>query len=192
MPMMSAGPTIGACLGEPVPGSVIWKAVHRVESVSEGARTRLRDLTFGSINSLGPLSVFRSPWSWARGRGFRRSSRTVSRPAMLVQGMRATLSTFPSSESVLQRSLSPRSGTLASASVEPNLAGKRVGEGTSPRAVPAVSAADSIDRPHRARAGSIGVIGPGPGPDADADAGVRFSRHRRRRRLRGPAPSDNS
>ena len=97
--MASAGPTIGACLGEPVPGSVIWKAVHRVESVSEGAsgsppRLDLRErqlpwaaisISFAVVPGKGPRFPSFIPSGFAGGDACARdASDSTDRPILRV------------------------------------------------------------------------------------------------------------
>src|SRR5262245_21289075 len=92
------------------------------KSVSEGAVTRLRDLTCGSANSLGFPSVSPLPCLWTR-RG--RPGYSLALPALLAQGLRASLSAQPSAESLLLRRLPQRGTTLATSAVQSNLACQR-------------------------------------------------------------------
>ena len=98
-----------ADLAEPLGFDSIWGAEHHFddytiknESVSEGATTRLRDLTFGSDNSRGPPSVFRLLPLWTRVVGL---FGPFSSPALSAQRVRAILSAEPSAQSILQRSV---------------------------------------------------------------------------------------
>src|ERR1700722_7613951 len=95
----------------------------RDENVSEGAATRLRDLTCGSVHSLGFSSV-----SCLLPTGTRRccpgaALSFLSLPAVLAQGLRAFLSAHPSPEPLLLRRLPHRGATLATPPGQPCLAG---------------------------------------------------------------------
>ena len=138
------------------------------KSVSEGATTRLRDLTCGSANSLGFSSV--SPWLCP---GTRRDRPGTARPlpALLAQGLRTSLSTVPSPEPVLLGCLPHRRATLATPAGQSDLACQRGRQGVPTRAMPALSASVA------------------PGRSAAAAAGARAAC---RTDVRGPAPSNHS
>ena len=96
--------------------------MHSSESVSEGAATRLRDLTFGSVNSLGPLSVFRSRWTRTRGCGLV--------PVVSVAGVACSKAASGSIGRPIRRAViaaRPAAGgpAVATSAGEPYLAGER-------------------------------------------------------------------
>ena len=108
--------------------------------------TSPRDMTFGSINSLGLPSVFRGLWAAARALDTRRSHTEIPPPALPAQRLRAVLSSRPSPESLLQRRLPPSGPSLAALSSEPGLASERGGQELPSRTVAALSAANSAGR----------------------------------------------
>jgi len=108
--------------------------------------TSPRDMTFGSINSLGLPSVFRGLWAAARALDTRRSHTEIPPPALPAQRLRAVLSSRPSPESLLQRRLPPSGPALATSSSEPGLASERGGQELPSRTVAALSAANSAGR----------------------------------------------
>jgi hypothetical protein len=134
------------------------------KSVSEGAVTRLRDLTCGSVNSLGFPSV--SPLLCP---GTRRSrpGPSLALPALLAQGLRASLSTVSSPEPLLLRRLPHRGTALAPPAGEPDLACQRGRQGAPTRAMPALSTTAAPGCSARAAAGTCracpcDVRGPAP------------------------------
>jgi hypothetical protein len=142
------------------------------KSVSEGAATRLRDLTCGSANSLGFSSV--SPLLCP---GTRRShpGTFLALSAVLAQGLRASLSASPSPEPLLLRRLPHRGAALAPPAGEPDLACQRGRQGSPTGAMPALSVSSA------------------PGRSAPAAVGARGACPRVcRNDGRGPAPSNNS
>jgi hypothetical protein len=142
------------------------------KSVSEGATTRLRDLTCGSANSLGFSSV--SPLLCPRTRRDRPVN-ALALSALLAQGLRTSLSAHPSPEPVLLGCLPQRSTTLATPPGEPDLARQRGRQGSSPRARSALSASFA------------------PGRSAPAAVGARAACSAAcRSDVRGPAPSNHS
>src|SRR5262245_31420333 len=132
---------------------------------------RLASVTWGSASPLGFLSV--SPLRCLR---TRRSRPGNSRPlpAVLAQGLRASLSTVPSPEPLLLGRLPCPSAALATPASEPDLAGQRGRQGSPTRAMPALSVSSA------------------PGRSARAAAGARGARPRTSRNdVRGPAPSNH-
>ncbi len=153
---------------------VLW---CRDESVSEGAATRLRDLTCGSANSLGFSSVSRLLRTGTR---LCRPGTVLALPAVLAQGLRAFLSPQPSPEPLLLGRLPHRSATLATPAGQPHLAGQRGRQDAPAAAVPALSATAPPGRSARA----AGVASAGRASSACSCAP--------RGGVRGPAPSNHS
>jgi hypothetical protein len=141
-------------------------------NVSEGAVTRLRDLTCGSANSLGFSSVSPLLCLWTR-RDRPGTARPL--PALLAQGLRASLSSHPSAEPLLLGCLPRRSATLATSPGEPDLACQRGRQGSPTRAMPALSVSSAPGRSARTAAGARGTC-------------PRVCRND----VRGPAPSNHS
>jgi len=132
------------------------------------ATTPLRDLTFGSADSLGPRSVFRCLRASTRGWWIVTSFSVSALPA---QRVRAVLPADSSPKSLLRRRLPPGREAVAASAVRAPLAFERSGKDSPARTEPAVSATDSLGGTRRAT-----------GPGGFATRGG----------ARGPAPSDNS
>ena len=92
---------------------------RREQSVSEGAATRLRDLTFGSKTSLGPPSVSCRRRAGSRVAGL---STALALSALPAQRVRASVSAYPAAKPVLQRGLPASSAAVAATSGESALA----------------------------------------------------------------------
>jgi hypothetical protein len=154
---------------------VWWR---RDESVSEGAAAHLRDLTFGSANSLGVSSVFRSLWTGTRGCAPRAA---LPLSALLAQRLRAFLSAHPSAEPLLLGGLPHRSAALATSAGQPYLAGQRGRQGSPAGAMPAFAATAAAGRSARTAA-RVATVGRARSACPWAPSGG----------VRGPAPSNIS
>jgi hypothetical protein len=175
----SSGPRSSThVLLRPFPDRYLAERSPPDKSVSEGASTRLRDLTFGSTTSLGPTPVSRALRARA---SCCCPAEALSLPPLPAQGLRAFLSACPAAEPLLQRGLLRRGPALASPAGESSLAGQRAGQGPAPRAVPPRAATHPAGRSPRTAVGPRARGRVAAGDRAAGPCGVR-----------GPAPSNKS